>query len=239
MAGLKEEECISNQQLDLINHNFEGVAKQLFSDQAQNMTFSTKMSHCYSQETKQFAMTLHYYSPKAYDFVRKVLYLPHPSSIRSWAASVDCEPGFLCDVINLIGNMATNNTTVSDVVLIVDAMAIHKGTWWDPRKRCFVGNVDYGTAIPEASDDLATEVLVFLICGVKGHWKHPVGYFLQNKISADVQAQLIKDCIGLLHTSGLRVVALVFDGTFGNQSTAVQLGCDMDVSNIQSYFPNF
>ena len=71
LAGLKEEECISNQQLDLINHNFEGVAKQLFSDQAQNMTFSTKMSHCYSQETKQFAMTLHYYSPKAYDFVRK------------------------------------------------------------------------------------------------------------------------------------------------------------------------
>ena len=233
LAGLKEEECISNQQLD-----FEGVAKQLFSDQAQNMTFSTKMSHHYSQETKQFAMTLHYYSPKAYDFVRKVLYLPHPSSIRSWTASVDCEPGFLCDVIYLIGNMATNNTTVSDVVLIVDAMAIHKGTWWDPRKRCFVGNVDYGTAIPEASDDLATEVLVFLICGVKGHWKHPVGYFLQNKISADVQAQLIKDCIGLLHTSGLRVVALVFNGTFGNQSTAVQLGCDMDVSNIQSYFPN-
>ena len=53
---------------------------------------------------------------------------------------------------------------------------------------CFY--VDYGTAIPEASDDYASEALVFLICGVKGHWKHPVGYFLQNKISADVQAQL-------------------------------------------------
>ena len=53
LAGLKEEEeCISNQQLDLINHNFEGVAKQLFSDQAQNMTFSTKMSHCYGQENQ-------------------------------------------------------------------------------------------------------------------------------------------------------------------------------------------
>ena len=238
MTALKEEECISNQQIDLIYHNFEGVAKQLFSDQARNMTFTNKMSNRYSQETKQFAMTLHYYSPKAYDFARKVLHLPHPSSIRSWSASVDCEPGFLCDVIKLIGSMATNNSTLSDVVLIIDAMAIHKGTWWDPKKRSFVGNVDYGTAVPEASDDLATEALVFLICGVKGHWKHPVGYFLQNKISADVQAQLIKDCIGLLHTSGLRVIALVFDGTFGNQSTAVQLGCDMDASNIQTYFPN-
>ena len=143
-----------------MHHNFEGVAKQLFSDQARNATFDNKTSNRYSQETKQFAMTLHYYSPKAYDFARKVLYLPHPSSIRSWSASVDCEPGFLCDVIKLIGDMVTQ----SDVVLIVDAMAIHKGTWWDPKKRSFVGNVDYGTAIPEASDELATEALVFLIC---------------------------------------------------------------------------
>ena len=238
LGNLKEEECISNEQLNLMHHNFEGVAKQLFSDQARNATFDNKTSNRYSQETKQFAMTLHYYSPKAYDFARKVLYLPHPSSIRSWSASVDCEPGFLCDVIKLIGDMVTKNTTQSDVVLIVDAMAIHKGTWWDPKKRSFVGNVDYGTAIPEASDELATEALVFLICGVKGHWKHPVGYFLQNKISADVQAQLIKDCIGLLHNSGLKVVSLVFDGTFGNQSTAVKLGCDMDAANVRSHFPN-
>ena len=48
-------------------------------------------------------------------------------------------------------------------------MAIHKGTWCDPKKRSFVGNVDYGTVVPEASDDLATEALVFLMCGVKGH----------------------------------------------------------------------
>ena len=238
MAVLQEEECISNDQQNLIHHNFEGVSKQLFSDQARNATLNNKMSNRYSQETKQFAMTLHYYSPKAYDFARKVLHLPHPSSIRSWSASVDCEPGFLCDVIKLIGDTVTKNETLADVVLIVDAMAIYKGTWWDPKKRSFVGNVDYGTAIPEASDDYASEALVFLICGVKGHWKHPVGYFLQNKISADVQAQLIRDCIGLLYTSGLKVVALVFDGTFGNQSTAVQLGCDMDASNVQSYFPN-
>ena len=74
MAVLQADECISNDQLYLIQHNFEGVAKQLFSDQAQNVTFSNNMSNRYSQETKQFAMTLHYYSPKAYDFARKVLH---------------------------------------------------------------------------------------------------------------------------------------------------------------------
>ena len=83
-----------------------------------------------------------------------------------------------------------------------------------------------------------TSRLVFIIAGVTGHWKHPIGYFLQNKISDSVQAQLIKDCTGLLHHEDLFVTALVFDGTFGNQSTATQLGCIMDLSNSHTWFPH-
>ena len=100
---------------------------------------------------------------------------------------------------------------MSDVVLIVDAMELHKGTWWDQKKRCFVGRVDYGTALPEAGDNLGTEALGFMIGGVTVHWKHPTGNFLQNKISASVQAQPIKDCIGVLHNEDIFVTALVFD----------------------------
>ena len=47
------------------------------------------------------------------------------------------------------------------MLLIIDAMAIHKGTWWDAKKKMYVGHVDYGTALIEAEEDLATEVLVF------------------------------------------------------------------------------
>ena len=90
--------------------------------------------------------------------------------------------------------------------------------------------------MPKADDDLATEALVFMISGVTGHWKHPIGYFLQNKMSASVQAQLIKDCIGLLCAEKLNVVALVFDGSFTNQSTVVKLGCKMSVSDLQIWF---
>ena len=90
--------------------------------------------------------------------------------------------------------------------------------------------------MPKADNDLATEALAFMISGVSGHWKHPIGYFLQNKMSASVQAQLIKDCIGLLSAEKLNVVALVFDGSFTNQSTAVKLGCKMSVSDLQRRF---
>ena len=163
----------------------------LFADQASNAKYGNKPSSQYSLETEQFAVTLHYYSPKAYDFVCKVLALPHPSSIHSWAASVNCESGFLCDIIKLLGGMVQNKSSASDVVLIVDAMSLHKSTWWDPKERCYVGTVDYGTGLPEAEDEMATEVLVFMISSISGHWKHPIAYFLQNKISAEVLTQLI------------------------------------------------
>ena len=87
-------------------------------------------------------------------------------------------------------------------------------------------------------DDLATEALVFLIIGLKAHFKHPVAYFLQNKCSAAVQAQLIRDCISLLHDEGLCVHSLIFDGTYTNQFTAKQLGCSLTVNNFQSWFPH-
>ena len=238
MEDLKEKRLVSNQQHELLAHNFEGVSGHLFADQASNAKYGNKHSSWYSLETKQFAVTLHYYSPKAYDFVCKVLALPHPSSIHSWAASVNCEPGFLCDIIKLLGGMVQNKSSASDVVLIVDAMSLYKGTWWDPKEWCYVGTVDYGTGLPEAEDELATEALVFMISSISGHWKHPIAYFLQNKISAEVLTQLIQDCIGLLHAEHLNVLALVFDGTFGNQSTAVQLGCKMSVSDMQTWFPH-
>ena len=181
-------------------------------------------------------MTLHYYSPKAYDFVRKQLALPHPSSIKAWAASVDCNPGYLMNVIKCIGSQVAKKPWMSDVVLIVDAMAIHKDTTWDPKTKRFVGTVDYGMAMPEVMESLATEALVFMIAGLTGHFKHPVVYVLQDKCSAAVQTQLMKDCIGLLYQEGLNVVAVVFDGCYTNQSTARMLGCKMQVSDMKTWF---
>ena len=99
------------------------MAKELFHNQLTNLG-KTTYGHRYSLETKQFAMTLHYYSPKAYDFVCKMFALPHPSSIRTWAASVDCEPGYLTNVIKAKESVIEKKPLISEVALIVDAMAL-------------------------------------------------------------------------------------------------------------------
>ena len=127
---------------------------------------------------------------------------------------------------------------MSDIVLIVDAMALHKGTMWDSKAKQYVGTIDYGIVIPEPPEQLATEALVFMISSMTGHYKHPIAYILQDKCTAAVQAQLIQDCIGILHQAGVNVLALVFDGCYTNQSTAKLLGCKMKVSEMQTWFPH-
>ena len=73
-----------------------------------------------------------------------------------------------------------------------------------------------------------------MVVGTTGHWKHPTVYVMQNKCAAHVQPCLITDCIGLLYSHYINVLAVVFDGTFTNQQTAFQLGCKMKVSDIQT-----
>ena len=77
---LKEKHLVAEKELELLQYNFTGTAKHLFRNQQKNLK-GNQHGNPYSDETKQFAMTLHYYSSKAYDFVQKVLMLPHPSSI--------------------------------------------------------------------------------------------------------------------------------------------------------------
>ena len=43
--------------------------------------------------------------------------------------SVDCESGYLCNVIKLIGKMGLEKPWISDKVLVVDEIALHRGMY--------------------------------------------------------------------------------------------------------------
>ena len=69
LQSLKDKQLILDEQLQNLNQNFGHVAQHLFENYAKNVKKSNPHASRYSKETKQFAMTLHYYSPKGYDFV--------------------------------------------------------------------------------------------------------------------------------------------------------------------------
>ena len=169
LEHLKKKQLIADHEHILLTKNFGAVAKDLFKNQSVNSAKLTAFAHWYSEVKKQFA--LHYYSPKAYEFIRKILKLPHSSSIKHWAASVNCEPGYLTNVTQAIGKLAERKVWMKDIVLIVGAMLLHKMTMYDKNQKSFVGLVYYGTAIPEADAAEATEALVFMIVGLTGNTK--------------------------------------------------------------------
>ena len=47
-----------------------------------------------------------------------------------------------------------------------------------------------------------------MACGISGHWKHPMAYYLQDKCSNTVQAIVIKDCFGLPYDEELNITIL-------------------------------
>jgi len=56
---------------------------------------------------------------------------------------------------------------MSDCCLQLDAMSIRKQVIFDQNKSKFTRFVNYGGTIPEDSETLASEVLVFLLNGLK------------------------------------------------------------------------
>ena len=62
---LKKKQLIADHEHILITENFGSIAEELFQNQSLNSRKLTTFAHRYSHVTKQFAMTLHYYSPKA------------------------------------------------------------------------------------------------------------------------------------------------------------------------------
>ncbi|KAK6167152.1 hypothetical protein SNE40_021247 [Patella caerulea] len=99
-----------------------------------------------------------------------------------------------------------------------------------------VGFVNLGSGPVENDAVEAREVIVILAVGLQGHWKVPLGYFLVDGISAEIQSQLLLTAISSLHQICIRVTSIVMDGHPTNQRMANILGGNLNPDNIRSTF---
>ena len=226
---LQENLLIETKIADNLHATFDMLQLSIFYN-TKNNTSTSPCGRRYTDDIKEFALTLYFYSPKAYQYVRSIIPLPNPSLIRKWSSSVECEPGFLKEAFQSLGSEVSHSPEKKDCCLIIDAMSIRKQTVWDPKKDQCAGFVNYGEVTPEDPDTLASEALVFLLVGTRSHWKCPIGYFLGDKISANVQAQLVSTALEMAAESGLRVWSITADGTSVNLSTFRQLGCKFETT---------
>ena len=143
-----------------------------------------KMSNQYNEQQKHSASTVHFYSPKAYGYLRQHLKLPHPSTIRWYVLNVPKPAIYI------------------NCSLMLDGMSIRKRVEWDVTRKQMVGFVDLGAGPLEEE---VGEALVAMAVGLQGRWKVPVGYVLIYGISAEVQRELTLTIIKSLYDINITV----------------------------------
>lgn len=145
----------------------------------------------YSAELRMFAITLHFISPRANDYIRKHFNtcLPHTRTLSRCYQCVDGNPGFSkesFEAVKLLNKANTKQNLSRELLctLSFDEMAIRKFVEFDG-KYC-IGFVDCGNNVN--SVQLAKDALVFMLTCVNGSCKIPLGVFFINGISADQKA---------------------------------------------------
>ncbi len=198
----------------------------------------------YPDDLRSFAVTLSFYSAKAYNYVREKfqLALPPPSIIRKWYSPIDGSPGFTEQAFSSLRTKVMEEKANGRKVfgaLMLDEMAIKKHVEYDGKK--FYGHVDIGANASGndlKSEDIASDALVFLVTAVNGSWKVLVAYFLISKLTGSERANLVKLCLSKLHDIGIHIISLTCDGPTVHQSMMVSLGAKLDVDDLQLYFPH-
>ena len=239
VSELKEKNLIGNDCATMLETTFSGVPKELMKRLVTQK--KSKNPGAYPLELRSFAMTLKFYSTKAYNYVRKSfdLGLPHPTVIRSWYSSMNGEPGFTQNAMAALkAKVLAAKRDNQEVVcaLMLDEMSIRKHVEWDGKQ--FRGFVDLGTGINDDSLPEATDALVFMAVSVNSSWKVPCGYFLVNGLTGEEKANLTKECITKLHEVGVKVVSFTCDGPTSHQSMLKILGARLLPDNLQAFFPH-
>ena len=121
--------------------------------------------------------------------------------------------------------------------LLLDAMAIKQQIDYDTHKQKFTGYVDLGNG--DELDCEAKEVLVFMLVGLKGHWKAPIAYFFTRSLPVEVQTELVTHCLSKLQELGFCVRVVTMDGHATNKAMCKKFGCNLSLDDIAHFKPSF
>ncbi|NXW45515.1 THAP9 transposase, partial [Nyctiprogne leucopyga] len=205
----------------------------------------------YSPEMKQFACVLHLYHTKAYDYLRKILPLPHPYSLTkqvfihsfihsecSWLSNNEAAAGFSDDIfLRLQEKMERGDQAYRYCALMVQDVALQKQQEWDPQTQSMTGFVDLGAGVLDADEaPLASEAIILMAVGTSSPWTAPLGYFFVNSVTGSLIAQLLRQAISKLNHIGITVLAVTSGATAHGAETAKALGIRIDPERIQCTF---
>jgi len=246
--ALQKQLLISTNAAQHLSDEFSGPVLSLLTRTAKNRRSADKDDKIkitrekYAPELRSFALTLQFYSTKAYNYVRETFdfALPHVSTVRSWYAEVNGDPGWNEEAFKALEEKSkrckAKNKKMPCAVMF-DEISIKRHTEFDGKK--YHGYVDVGGEIPTSDDkEEATAAMVFMVVSMNDHWKCPVGYFLVNGLSSDELANLVTESLTRLHNIEVDVRSVTFDGPPVHFSMCDKLGAKICDSDPRPWFPH-
>lgn len=151
-----------------------------------------------------------------------------------WYKSIDGQHRFSTEALNYL--TAYKQTVDNDLIacLVLDEMAIRQKIEFMDGK--LYGTVNVSEAFACNEQNMAKEILVFLLVSINQSWKLPIGYFLIDRMSGVRKSNLVLQSLRLLHETGVNVVCITCNDASTNLSMARTLGCNLDVHYLQPYF---
>lgn len=94
----------------------------------------------YSPTVRQFALSLHLYSAKVYNYVRKQFntILPHARTMSKWYTHIDAKPGFTNESLKNLALKVKFSSVPVICSLMLDEMVIRQYLEFDGKKHTMV-----------------------------------------------------------------------------------------------------
>lgn len=235
---LKKKRLVSGNAAHILQKSLNGAPLEIYSRMLKNKEGRLTREK-YPPGLRSFALTLQFYSSRAYDYVRSTFNfaLPHPSVLRSWYSCIEGEPGFSSEAFRILkttSELAKSREEKIACSLMLDEMSICHEVGFDGEK--YRGYVDLGTQIEDDDAQLASNALIFMVVCLHSNWKIPVAYFFINGLSGKERANLVNECLIRLHDCNIEIPSITFDGPSCHFSMAQHLGATLAMPDPQPWF---
>lgn len=199
----------------------------------------------YEEAVRKFAFTLHYYSPRAYNFLRFKFnkHLPDVSTIRNWVSNSTEGglPGINLEAVRAVQNISNEmkkNGKEFFCSLALDEVYIQRHVTWSEAQKKFLGFITYGRKDENGELPVANQALVFLLTGINVEFSIPMAYFFIKSLKADEKSILIMEIIKTITLAGGKVINVTFDGYKNNFAAVRLLGAVFRLPEMKPYFMN-
>ena len=237
IEGVKLDSDIHNDLQGIIECNLASVNKNSFADlfwKEQVKAFSRSSSGIrWHPMMIRFALHLHLRSPSAYNALResKVIKLPSDRTLRYYGNIVHPRAGFKKEVFDELKHEIAKYSHPSQmyVTLMFDEMSVKDDLVYDKVTEQLIGFVDVGKNMEafmkkgykagNLVDQVATQVLVLMVCGLTSPVKKAIAYFATQSCSGTILFSLLWKAVGYLETyANVRVIAFASDKASPNQA---------------------